>query len=83
MSKWIEKAWKFFEEEPIYVPEKEAVVDGWKVAYNEQKDRADLAEAKLKKLAELSDGMIKFGWGLDHARKIRKILNMTKEDLDG
>ncbi len=80
---WREKVWEFLKDEPIYAPSPESKAEGWKVAYEQQKDRADLAEQKLSRLKGLSDGMIKRGWGTDYALLIREILNLTKEELNG
>lgn len=84
MAKWYDKVWEFFEDEPIYAdrPSTDSVVEGWKIAYNQQKDRAELAERKLALLRSLSDGMIKYGWGMQYGQDIRTILNMTEEEMN-
>jgi hypothetical protein len=82
MAKWFDRVWEFFEDEPIYAPSHEGVVDGWKVAYEAQKERADLAERKLALLKGMSDDMIKYGWGMQYGHDIRTILLMTEEELN-
>lgn len=83
MAKWFDRVWEFFEDEPIYAPARpEALVDGWKVAYEQQKDRAVLAERRLALLKGMSDDMIKFGWGSQYGHDIRTILLMTEEELN-
>lgn len=80
---WREKVWEFLKDEPVYAPSPESKAEGWKVAYEQQKNRAVLAERKLARLKGMSDSMIKRGWGTDYAYMIRDTLNMTEEELDG
>lgn len=83
MAKWFDKVWAFLEDEPIYAPVRtEAHVEGWKIAYQQQKDRAVLAERKLALLRGMSDDMIKYGWGMQYGHDIRTVLNMTEAEMD-
>lgn len=80
---WANKVWEFFEDEPIYAPVKtDAHTEGWKIAYDQQKKRADLAERRLELLKGMSDDMIRRGFGFQYGHDIRTILIMTEEELD-
>ena len=78
MSLWA-KFKDLLKDEPIYAPPSR---ENWLALYNQEVARADLAERKLAMLRGLSDGMIKYGWGLNYGHDIRTILNMTKEEMD-
>lgn len=82
MSFW-QSVKDLFKDDPIYVPVKtDAHVEGWKIAYKQQEDRAKIAERRLEMLRVYSESLIHYGYNAQYGYDIKAILTMTEAELD-
>lgn len=87
MKKWYDKVWDFFEDDPIYAPARSGMSDaglaeGWKVAFEMERDKLKVAEKRLSALEGLADAIIDWDSHPQYGRDILTILRMTEEELD-
>ncbi len=85
-KKWYDKVWEFFQEEPIYASRTgisdAGLAEGWKTAFEMERDKREVAEKRLTFLYSLADGIIDSGIHPQYGRDILTILTMTEEELD-
>jgi hypothetical protein len=70
---------------PIYVtdrPSAAALVEGWRIAYQQQKDKLTVAQKRLEMLDKLADAIIEAGYNPQYGRDIKALLHMTEDELN-
>lgn len=84
MTSWRDKVWDFLKDEPIYAdqPSDGSLVEGWKIAYQQEKDKREIAERRLKSLRMYADSVVFYGYNSQYGHDILTILNMTEEEMD-
>lgn len=85
-KKWYDKVWEFFEDEPVYSSRSgisdAGLAEGWKVAFELEREKLEIAEKRLTLLYGLADAIIDYGTAPQYGRDIKAILNMGKAELD-
>lgn len=85
-KKWFDSVWEFFQEEPIYASRTgisdAGLAEGWKMAFEMERDKRELAEKRLDHLHILADGIIDSNIHPQYGQDIKTLLSMTEEELD-
>lgn len=83
---WQDKVWAFLKDEPVYASRPgmtdAGLAEGWKVAFEMERDKLELAEKRLKALDELADAIIDWKVNPQYGHDIKTLLHMTEEELD-
>lgn len=84
---WKQKVWAFLKDDPIYVESRSGMTDagladGWKVAYEMERDKKDVLQRKLNLIERLGKGIEENGPNAQDGSDILTIINMTKQELD-
>lgn len=85
-KKWYDRVWEFFQDEPIYSTRNgisdAGLAEGWKVAFEMEREKLEIAEKRLTLLYGLADAIIAHGTAPQYGRDIKAILTMGKAELD-
>lgn len=84
MAKWYDKVWEFLKDEPVYSgkPSDASLAEGWKLAFEMEREKLDVAEKRLTLIHGLADAIIDANLHPQYGRDIRTILTMGKAELD-
>lgn len=84
MAKWQDKVWEFLRDEPVYSsgkPSDASLAEGWKLAFEMEREKLDVAEKRLTLLYGLADAITEANIHPQYGRDIRAILEMGKAEL--
>jgi predicted metal-dependent phosphotriesterase family hydrolase len=82
---WWNKVTEFLRDEPIYAQRgmtDAGLAEGWKVAFEMERDKLRIAEKRLKALEGLGDAIIEYDMNPQYGRDIKALLTMTEDELD-
>ena len=81
-----DKVKAFLTDEPIYASRPgmtdAGLAEGWKVAFEIEREKLTLAEKRLKAIDELADAIIMTHHWPQYGHDIKTILHLTEEELD-
>lgn len=81
-----DKVKAFLADEPIYAERNgmsdAGLAEGWKLAFEMERDKRELAEKRLDHLQIYSAAVIDAGINPQYGHDIKTILNMTEAELD-